>query len=446
MRKPWRSTFGLVALAGTLFAIATLIVGTVAVHVTHEALEVQLNQRIALEVQALLNEGHRGSAGIAAAIRRRDAARSTASLDYLLLDPAGHRLAGGIDLHSPIVPGYTEFLHYSRDNRPRSAQSLTIRLPDSNILIVAADRSVIYDMDDTLRRLFRMAFGALLLLGIGAAWLVGAVTRARLARIDKTALAIIDGDLAQRMPLTGAGDEFDRVSSTLNRMLDRIGRLMDNLRQVSSDVAHDLRTPLTRLNNRLEEALASDDPVIAGQAIADARAQSQELLDIFASLLRIAEVEGFAARSHFRTIDLGAVIDEMLDTYRPDLEARGHSVQSNLGEAVRIQGDRRLLQQLVTNLLDNVMRHTSPGTAVTVSLTQGEGQARLTVADDGPGMPPEDASRLFQRFTRAEHSRSSEGHGLGLALVAAIASAHRGTATLAAPPGFAIIVALPLAG
>lgn len=446
MRKPWRSTFGLVALAGFLFALATLIVGTLAAHETHEALEDQLNERIALEVQALLEEGHDGTAGIAAAIRRRDAARSTASLDYLLADRSGHRLAGAIDLQSPMVPGYTELLHYRRGGEPRIAQSLTIRLPRGDMLLVAADRGVIRAMDGTLRALFRIAFGVVLLLGIGAAWLVGAVTRARLARIDQAALAIIDGDLAQRMPLTGAGDEFDRVSSTLNRMLDRIGGLMDNLRQVSSDVAHDLRTPLTRLHNRLEEALASDDPAIAKQAIADARLQSQELLDIFASLLRIAEVEALPARSHFRTLELGAVVEEMLDTYRPDLEARGHVLVWSLAPDVRIFGDRRLIQQLVTNLLDNILRHSAAGASVNLSLTHDAAEARLTVSDDGPGVAPEDVPRLFQRFARAERSRSTEGHGLGLALVAAIAGAHRGAATLAGPPGFIVTVVLPVAG
>lgn len=444
MTRPWRSTFGLVALVASLFALGTLIIGVVAYEVTHEALEIQLDHRVAIETRALIDEGDDGPTGVAMAIRRREAARSTASLEYLLVDPVGRRVVGSLDATAPTVPGYLEFLHYRRDSEHRIAQALTTRLPDNSRLVVAADREVIDEMDATLLKLFAGAFGVMLLLGIGGAWLVGAVTRARLAHIDRTALAIIDGDLARRMPLTGAGDEFDRVSATLNRMLDRIGGLMDNLRQVSSDVAHDLRTPLTRLHNRLDEALSARDVDEKRQAIEAAAAQSRELLDIFGALLRIAEVEALSPRAHFQDVPLDQLVDELVETYRPDIEASGHLLVTAIAPAIWTMGDRRLLQQLVTNLLDNALRHTPPGTTVRVELERDDAVARLTVADDGHGVAPEDASRLFQRFARAELSRSSEGHGLGLALVAAVATAHRGAVSLLAPPGFGVVVELPV--
>jgi signal transduction histidine kinase len=446
MIRPWRSTFGLVALVASCFALATLVIGVVAYEVMHEALEIQLDHRIAIEMRALIDEGDDGPTGVAAAIRRREAARSTASLDYLLVNPSGDRMAGLLDATAPITPGYVEFLYYRRDGEHRIAQALTTRLPDSSRLVVAADRGVIDEMDATLLRLFVGAFGVMLLLGIGGAWLVGAVTRARLSRIDRTALAIIDGDLAQRMPTTGSGDEFDRVSVTLNRMLDRIGGLMDNLRQVSSDVAHDLRTPLTRLHNRLDEALAARDVNEKRQAIEAAAAQSRELLDIFGALLRIAEVEALPPRAHFQEVALDQLVEELVETYRPDMEASGHLLITAIAPGIWAAGDRRLLQQLITNLLDNVLRHTPPGTTVRVELERDDATARLTVADDGQGVAPEDATRLFRRFARAERSRSSEGHGLGLALVAAVATAHRGTVALLAPPGFGVAVELPARG
>lgn len=446
MTRPWRSTFGLVALVASCFTLATLLIGVVAYEVTHEALEIQLDHRVAIETRALIDEGDDGPTGIAAAIRRREAARSMASLDYLLVDSTGRRVAGLLDATAPIAPGYLEFLHYRRDGEHRIAQALTTRLPDDSRLVVAADREVIDEMDATLLKLFAGAFGVMLLLGIGAAWLVGAVTRARLSRIDRTALAIIDGDLARRMPITGAGDEFDRVSATLNRMLDRIAGLMDNLRQVSSDVAHDLRTPLTRLHNRLHEALSAREADGKREAIEAAAAQSRELLDIFGALLRIAEVEALSLRAHFQNVPLDRLVDELVETYRPDMEASGHVLVTAIVPEIWTTGDRRLLQQLVTNLLDNALRHTPPGTTVRVELERDAAMARLTVADDGQGVAPEDATRLFQRFARAERSRSSEGHGLGLALVAAIATAHRGTVSLLAPPGFGVAVELPVRG
>jgi hypothetical protein len=445
MVRPWRSTFGLVALVAFGFALATLVIGAIAYEVTHEALEVQLDHRIAIETRALIDEGDDGPTGVAAAIRRREASRSTASLNYLLVGPTGRRVAGMLDATAPIETGYLEFLHYRREGERRIAQALTTRLPDNSRLIVAADRGVIDEMDATLLKLFASAFGVMLLLGVSGAWLVGAVTRARLSRIDRTALAIIDGDLARRMPLTGAGDEFDRVATTLNRMLDRISGLMDNLRQVSSDVAHDLRTPLTRLHNRLDEALSARSEDERRQAIEAAAQQSRELLDIFAALLRIAEVEALSPRSHFQDVALDHLVEELIETYRPDMEVSDHRLLSTLAPNVTVPGDRRLLQQLLTNLLDNALRHTPPGTTVRVELERNEAVARLTVSDDGPGVAAEDTTRLFQRFARAEASRSSQGHGLGLALVAAVATAHRGTFSLLTPPGFGVAVELPVA-
>ncbi len=258
--RSWsRSTFGLVSIVGIVFAITTLIIGVIAFEATHEALEKQLDHRIATETAALIAEGDDGPEGVADAIRRREAARSTASLDFRLVDPQDRVLAGSFDAVVPEKPGYIELLPYNRDGEQRIAQSLTTLLPGNHRLLVAADRQVIDEMDASLLKLFVGTFGLMLVLGVGAAWSVGAITRRRLASIDLTAQAIIGGNLQQRMPVTDDGNEFDRVAQTLNNMLDRICALMENLRQVSSDVAHDLRTPLTRLHNRLDEALASDD-------------------------------------------------------------------------------------------------------------------------------------------------------------------------------------------
>lgn len=440
IRQWWRGTFGLVALVAVGFALATLAIGVVAFETTHEALEQQLDHRIAAETQALIDEGDDGPTGIAMAIRRREAARSTASLAYRIVDAAGRQVAGRLDARVPTKPGYVELLPYTEDGERRIAQSLTTTLPSGHRLLVAADRAVIDEMDATLLRLFAGAFGAMLLLGIAAAWIVGAVTRARLARIDRTALAIIDGDLAQRVPITGSDDEFDGVATTLNRMLDRIGGLMDNLRQVSSDVAHDLRTPLTRLHNRLDEALASNNRTVQREAIEAAATEARDLLEIFAALLRIAEVEGMSARAHFTDVALSVLVADLAEVYRPAMELGGHRLATVIAPGINIQGDRRLLQRLLSNLLDNAIAHTPTETAVTVALERIGTSVRLSVADDGPGVSPEAAAILFQRFTRADSSRSTSGHGLGLAMVSAIVAAHGGIVAVQPSPGFAIVV------
>jgi hypothetical protein len=211
----WRTTFALVAIVGIVFALTTLAIGVIAFEATHEALEQQLDHRIATETAALIDEGEDGAEGVAAAIRRREAARSTASLDFLLIDANGVRIAGGLDAQVPSSPGYVELLPYRMNGEQRIAQSLTTRLPNGHKLLVAADRAPIDEMDRSLLKLFAASFGLMLLLGIGAAWIVGTVTKRRLASIDHTAQAIIGGDLAQRVPVTGAGDEFDDVAVSL---------------------------------------------------------------------------------------------------------------------------------------------------------------------------------------------------------------------------------------
>ena len=442
--RSWsRTTFGLVSIVGIVFAITTLIIGVIAFEATHEALEKQLDHRIATEMAALIAEGDDGPEGVADAIRRREAARSTASLDFRLVDPQDRVLAGSFDAVVPEKPGYIELLPYNRDGEQRIAQSLTTLLPGNHRLLVAADRQVIDEMDASLLKLFVGTFGLMLVLGVGAAWSVGAITRRRLASIDLTAQAIIGGNLQQRMPVTDDGNEFDRVAQTLNNMLDRICALMENLRQVSSDVAHDLRTPLTRLHNRLDEALASDDRGTQRQAIAVASQQSRELLDIFAALLRIAEVEGMRSRAHFKQLALSGLVESIAETYRPDMDVSGHHLITSIQPDLAIIGDYRLLQQLLTNLLDNVLVHTPAGTQVHVSLHKTDRCVQLIVSDDGPGAPLDETADLFQRFTRGERSRSTPGHGLGLALVAAIVASHGGQSQLSHQPGFKLTVDLP---
>lgn len=439
LMRLWRSTFGLAGIVSALFAAATLAIGVAAYEVTHEALEQQLDHRTATETRALLAEpGADRLASLANAIKRREAAARIDHLGYLLVDADGRKVAGSLAASAPTALGYEEFFHHDGD---RVAQSLTTAVPGGGRLTVAADRDALGETDRDLLILFAGAFGAMLLLGVGGAWTVGAVTASRLKRIDGAALAIIGGDLKHRMPVDGSGSEFDRVSTTLNRMLDRIEALMDNLRQVSSDVAHDLRTPLTRLSHRLADARSTRGD--ARSAAIDAAAeQAEELLEIFSALLRISEIEAMGVRRHFREFALGDAVGDLLDTYRPDVEAGDHVLIDEVDRSVVITGDRRLLLQMASNLLDNALRHTPAGTTIRVGLIAEEDGATLAVEDDGPGVKAADADRLFQRFSRTERSRSTSGHGLGLALVKAIADAHHGSARLTDGHGFRVVTRL----
>lgn len=446
MRRFLRTTTGLVAVVALVFALGIVAIGAVAYEVTHEAFEQQLDHRIAAETAGLLAEaGNDGLPALTAAIRRREAARSTASLDYQLTDDRGNSLAGMLDAQLPARDGFEELLAYRHkaSGREGIAQALITRVP-GGMLVVAADRSDLDEIDWTLSRLFAGAMAASLVLGLMAAGLIGWVTRRRLSRIDTAAQAIIEGNLARRIPLDGSGSEFDRLSGTLNRMLDRIENLMENLRQVSSDVAHDLRTPLTRLYGSLELAEAERNTSLRLKLIGNARRQASDLLEIFASLLRIAEVEGLSEKIARQEIDVSLLLEQMAETYGPDFEDSGRVLQHDIARGLVATGDRRLLSQALANLLDNVLRHTPKGTVTRVKAYARGAETILSLSDDGPGVTEEERQTLFRRFARAERSRSTEGHGLGLSMVKAIMLAHGGTVQiLGGVTGFEVELRLP---
>jgi signal transduction histidine kinase len=427
------SIFGLVAFASLVLTGATVLLGAGILDVAHEAIEQQLDHRIEAESVALLKIFEdEGIAALRAVIEQRDAGRHEGSMEYLLVDRAGRRLAGELRAKVP-EPGWYEHLKIdSGFGRRGRAQSLTTLLSDGARLVVAADRKPVTEIDETLTNFVVVTVVSMLIVGIGCAWALGAITQRRLNRINATAQAIIDGDHARRVPRDGTAGEFDRLAETLNRMLDRIGELLDNVRHVSSDIAHDLRTPLTRQQQVLETALIEgQDSEGYRRAIMAAAESGREMLDLFAALLRISEIETFDVRSAFREVDLAEVVERVADAFRPDVEASGRRLDVVVAERVRVQGDRHLLSQLLANLVENATRHTPAGTTLMVTLGIEDRGALLVVEDDGPGIAPGDRERVLRRFARVEKSRTTPGFGIGLSLVAAIARAHFAQLTLA---------------
>lgn len=265
----------------------------------------------------------------------------------------------------------------------------------------------------------------------------------RLAAIRDTARAIMDGHIERRVPQTGGNSEFDQLAGELNRMLGRIGALMDALRQVSADIAHDLRTPLTRLRATLESVSAMDTSQQARGAITNALAEADEALDLFAALLAISEVEGQGGRSRFAQFDLAQSVRRIADAYGPALDDAGLALTTDLA-SVKINGDRALMERATSNLLDNLIAHTPRGTRATFTLAEQAGEAVLALADDGPGVPVDAETRIFDRFVRLDAARSGPGNGLGLNLVAAVVRAHDGHVTASnASPGLRIEITVP---
>jgi signal transduction histidine kinase len=262
--------------------------------------------------------------------------------------------------------------------------------------------------------------------------------------ISRTAEAIIEGDLTQRIPLQGTKDDLDRLAETLNRMLDRTNKLLESVRQASNNIAHDLRTPLSRLGQRLEEArMRSLSPEDHRRALDAAKTEVDALLDTFAALLRIAEVEAGAQRAAFHPVDLSAVVLTVTEAFTPSAEEAGYTLTAAVAHGIVVYGDRELLTQMLVNLVENALRHTPPGTHVRLSLRDGSGRVMLTVEDNGPGVPETERELILRRFHRLDQSRSTPGSGLGLSLVVAVAELHRGELHLAdAGPGLRVSVHL----
>jgi signal transduction histidine kinase len=443
-----KTVLGLATAVSVLMSVVALAICFGIYTVTHEAVEAQLDQRIETESEiltAIYENG--GLPAISAEIRQREAQSRVTGMGYILDDRQGNRLAGTLRAKAP-EPGWLEFLYDDEGNGKRGvSQALTRRLDNGLILVVAADRTPVDEMDAQLFSLFGAVFCAMLVMGVGGALGLGFLIRRRLGKIDATAQAIIDGDLSRRMTRDGTDSEFDRLSETLNRMLDRNAELVTNLQQVSNDIAHDLRTPLARLQQVLDEALIDARDVEAFRmALSSASERSREILDLFNALLRISEIETLKVREHFSRVDLCPIAERVVDAFRPDLEAGGYRLDTHLEAGTYIDGDRHLISQLLVNLIENVMRHTPSGTQLTLRLRHHDGIVELSIADNGPGIAPSERDHVVKRFARLEKSRSAPGFGLGLSLVAAISQAHYATMKLTDnAPGLRLGFTFPLA-
>lgn len=442
----------LVALYVLVFAVSAVILGAAVFLTAREVLEHQMEGRIRAEMTLLKEEfTHGGMARLAEVVRLRG--RGASALDYLLQDGAGLHLAGEMPgVGAPARGGWkvVDIPQASEDDgRPEQVLALISDLGGGALLAVGDDLRRIREVEEAILIALAWAVGLAALLAIAGGVVVSRLFLAKVDAISRTAEAIIAGDLSRRIPLRGSADDLDHLAETLNFMLDRIERLMDSLRQVSSDVAHDLRTPLARLLQKLERA---GDPRVSAseyqQLVEAATREAEGLLDTFAALLRVANLEGAASHDSFQAIALEPILESVADAYRPDAEADGRSIMLDIVAGAMVMGDRELLTQAIANLVENAMRHTPPGTRIALELRSGQpdaGLACVTVRDDGPGVPAADLDRLTHRFFRTERSRSRPGNGLGLTLVAAVAEFHHGTLTLEnASPGLIATLRLPL--
>ena len=272
--------------------------------------------------------------------------------------------------------------------------------------------------------------------------LLGQRIFARVKRINALTERVRQGELGHRLRLTGSGDDFDQLSGNINAMLDQIGQLMKGVREVSDNIAHDLRSPLARLRNRIEQLQHTTSPT--ADDIRPIAEQADEVLTTFTALLRIAQLEQGSLRQAFVHIDLYEVLQETCDLYEPVFNDQGILLELVPATApARITGDRSLWAQVVTNLLENALRYAPDSARVTVSLTETRQQYNVTVQDQGPGVPEHALDKLTERFFRGESHRQPPGTGLGLALVAAICRIHSADVTFANANGLRVTIRIP---
>jgi len=437
----FRSTsLRLAALYTAAFALSVVALGAITLLTTRSALSEQFDARIQSESGALIQEFHsEGLEGVVQAVRERD--RTPGALDYGLVGPGAKPLAGRLAV-SGARPGWSTVRSGRRDGEVEPIRVLTAVLPGGYRLMVGDDEARIEALDGAVLRGFGWAFVGVVILGVAGGFALSRDVHRRLAAISGTAEAIIDGDLSRRVPVRGSQDDLDRLAETINRMLDRITGLMESLRQVSNDIAHDLRTPLTRLRQRLEAGLAREGE--RGEAIEGALGDLDTILDTFAALLRIAQIEGGARRAAFRATDLAQLAGTVVDAFAPSAEDARQTLRLEGEPDVVIDGDPELLTQMLVNLVENALRHAGEGAAIRVGVARGVSAPVLWVTDDGPGVPAVEREKLFDRFYRLEHSRSAPGSGLGLALVAAVARLHGAEVRLHdARPGLEARVTFP---
>ena len=311
------------------------------------------------------------------------------------------------------------------DDETMTIRTLADRAADGGVLVVGRSTYALDELNESLGQVTLWGGVGLTLMAIVGGLVAGGLFISRLEQVNLAAERIMSGRLDERLPAIGFGAEFDRLSGGLNRMLDRLQASMNSLRQVSADIAHDLRTPLGHMRQRLERAkLDATGEEDWRAAVSAAIVDIDEVLSVFNSLLRIAQLEGGAGRHLLVEVDLSAVLERVTDAFRPAAEDGGRGLLVHIEPGLQVFGDAVLLGQLFSNLIDNALAHTSPGARVRVGARRDDGRGLVVVSDDGPGVPECERERITGRFYRLDRSRSTPGAGLGLSMAAAIADLH----------------------
>lgn len=427
------ASFRLTALYGCV-AVASFALLLLLTYLTlTTALREQIKVRVAEDLNAISTEAT--SDGMKSAVRdieERIRISGGQGAYFYLADKTGQPIAGNLN-KIPRTEGWQEFSPEGpitpweevKGDEDHQLWGSGLILADGSNLFVGQDAYRVLAAQEAVVNTFLWSAGIALFLASSAGAFISQGFLRRIDAINRTSQAIIEGRLKARIPVRGSSDEIDQLSTNLNNLFDSNQKLLESLKQVSANIAHDLRTPLSRLRQGLEEARSGPQDVASyGRALDTAVEESQQILNTFAALLRIAQIESGSRKAGFRRVDLSAIVDRLVQAYSPAAEDQGKTIVANVEPELMFLGDAELLLQATANLLENALRHTPAKTRVAIDLRRAGTRIILAIADNGPGIPPEMKSRVFERFFRLEQAEATPGSGLGLALVAAVAELH----------------------
>lgn len=454
----WRTTtVRLTAIFIALFVVFSILLLTFIAYQSSIQIQQQQTAAIDREVEMLKRIDQRqGVRGTVFAVARLSGQPGPGI--YYLGDSSGLQIAGNVTSFPANVLQDSGVFSFNYDRDSAYAGDNTRGYAVVRSLVLDSGLRLVVGRDVLERRGFTaIVFQGFLLAVAGIlafALLAGVVTARRvLKRIDTinaTSAKIMSGNLSERIPVTKRNDEFDILATSLNAMLDRIEGLMQGLKEVTDNVAHDLKTPLTRLRTKAEAALRETDTALQREALETTLTESDRLIRTFNALLMIARAEAGAPSGAFADVDVSAVAADVAELYEPVAEEAGMALESRITPGVHLRANRELIGQALVNLIENALKYYEPAEdktgLITVAVREDGGRVLIEVGDNGPGIPLEDRARVVERFVRLEKSRTEPGSGLGLSLVAAVARLHKGEFRIADnAPGVLAVIDLPSA-
>ena len=426
------STFRWALVYLALFGVSALALLGLLYVATAKVLERQTAETIQAEIAGLHEQYQsQGLAGLQEVIERRSAAQPHRASTYLLVDPLGLRIAGNLDRWPPVEPdsaGWIDFTVQVPNGdtfERRRARAASFNLLGGYRLLVGREVEDRLQIQSLIKQAIGWGLALTLLLGLAGGFAMSRGMLGRVDEINQTTRRIMAGDLGQRIPLGGSRDEFDQLAANLNAMLDQIERLLEGMRQVTDNVAHDLRTPLNRLRTRIEVALMGElDRAESRAVLEQTLLDAETMIGTFNALLDIARAEAGSDRTAFAPVDLAKLCQDLAELYGPLAEDKGVTFEHSCPTDVKVLANQHLLAQAIANLLDNAIKYTPAGGAVRLSIEDGPRGPTIAVVDNGPGIPADQRERALARFVRLDATRSSSGNGLGLSLVNAVAKRH----------------------